>query len=51
MLQWEERKRHEEEQKKAEKYHLEERKRLEKQIKQESSYKVFKEWLKKSLIK
>ena len=29
----------------------EERERLEKQIKQESSYKVFKEWLKKSLIK
>lgn len=51
MLHWEERKRQENEQKKMEKLRKEERERLEKQIKQESSYKVFKDWLKNSLIK
>jgi len=37
--------------KKYEKYQKEERERLEKQVKAETSYQKFKEWLKKSLIK
>ena len=51
MVQWEERKKQEEYQKKLEKYHKEEKERIQKQIKQEHSYKVFKDWLKRSLIK
>ena len=51
LMQWQERKRVEEDQKKFEQMRKEERDRLEKQIKQESAYKTFKDWLKKSLIK
>lgn len=51
MLEWDSRKRIEEEQKKIEKYRQQEDERLKKQVKQETAYKVFKDWLKQSLLK
>ena len=51
MLEWDERKRQEEEYKKIEHYRKLEDERLKKQVKQETAYKVFKDWLKQSLLK
>ena len=51
MLNWEERKRQEDEYRKMEQYRKAEDERLKKQIQQEAAYKVFKDWLKQSLLK
>ena len=51
MSEWEERKRQEDEQKRIEGYRKAEDERLKKQVKQETAYKVFKDWLKQSLLK
>lgn len=51
MMEWEDQKRLEEERKRYEKYQKEELERLRKHTQKDAAYRVFKEWLKQSLLK